>query len=206
MNKNKYKDKKKRNNYITVVKAIVQDWRDHPEDINIRLYRTKENGLSSINFSEIKDIVFSLRSDGYIDIRHVPIMSEILPDNTPFEWLSEMNYFLLLPLESFSKLASTYYPSESILTVIPSGEENIKKYKYLSRMLTVLYSKSEVEDYDLALCFNSRLSRSDFDKNKVTHEKYNAFIVNRIKTLKRLLKKQGYGIKRDQNVLKLVKL
>lgn len=212
MDKNKYKD-----DYVAVLKALQHAIKYYSWDDFTRLYITKENGLEGMDVIRVKEILNFLSDEGKLTIRENISLEDYFKYPTPDHTMEHIypgtnsnrkrllkNRFLVQPVRiEFKKLESTLDAPEFLLSYIPGT----KKYKYIKRLaeIFVLGYGSEIDNYELALCFNRKLSKSDYKNNKVTRAKYNIKIENRLKTLKKILRLHGYTVIFNQNVSELVK-
>ncbi|OGH14219.1 MAG: hypothetical protein A2687_05850 [Candidatus Levybacteria bacterium RIFCSPHIGHO2_01_FULL_38_26] len=216
---NKYKNNNE-NNYALVVRALQKGYVKYPGTWT-RLYLTKENKLSHLSYQEAKDIIDSMSHDGLIELNHYAKASDLLTSRNPTPlpkgareivdnddwpyWIFPFNYFSVGIEEKFNKVTSLVGSPLFLLSVIPRE----KKYKYLLRMARSLIEagvNNEVENYKLAVCFDSRLNKNQYINNRVKKLRFNNLIENRLKTLRKLLRLKGYTFKFNQHNTKLVKI
>lgn len=215
MNKDEYKDI-----YIKIIRAIQQEKKSYPED-HPRVYLTKKTGLISI--SKVKEVIADMNKDGLFTIISHPLGYELQDKTSPqphspemlkavsTEWLKSnyprpvfpMNYWSIDISDKFDNIAASYGSPLFLLASIPSKKG---KYKYIYKLAEVLVYKEEVENFELAKVFNSKLLKRDYLKNTTERNKSNNYIKNRLKTLRKLFKPLAYRIKFDKDMTKLIKI
>lgn len=214
---NKHKNKNE-DNYALIVRALQKGYEKYPETW-IRLYLNKENKLAHISYQEAKDILDSMHRDKLIELNHYASASELIKSREPTpipkgmnlidgDWpyaVFPFNYFSVGIEDKFNEITSLLGSPLFLLAIIPKD----RKYRYLFKMAKILIESgtdTEVENYRLALCFDSRLSKHQYENNKITKAKYNALIENRLKTLRKLLKPKEFTIKYNKKTSRLVKI